>query len=144
MIRGRTSHRLEQLLQRFCCPDNIFRPSTNAEIIRQINPANYARRIHQEFCGPGNVVSLHSCSGVQEIVSPNDVGVGVGKEGIRVSFPFAQIPGDPRLVDADCYRANTQFFDLRQVILDTPQLGVAEGSPVAAIENQQYAFRYTR
>jgi hypothetical protein len=80
-------------------PNDILRPSTNAEIIHQINPVNYARRIHQEFCRTGNVVSLHSCSGVQEIVSANDGGVGVGKNGIRVSLPFAQIPGDLRPVD---------------------------------------------
>ena len=40
-------------------------------------------------------------------------------------------------IHADGYDFNATLMKLVQVLLETPQLGVAERSPVASIENEQ-------
>lgn len=49
----------------------------------------------------------------------------------------------PRLfggIDTDRHRTNAGFIERRNVSLDAPQLGVADDSPVTAIEDQQHAL----
>src|SRR5207245_10142249 len=46
-------------------------------------------------------------------------------------------PRDLRWVHADCHNAHTARREFLQLLLKTPQLGVAVRSPVASVENQQ-------
>jgi hypothetical protein len=83
-------------------------------------------------------VSLDTGSGVQQIIAPDDLGVGIGKKGVCVAAALAQSPGYLRSVDADRNRANSEGLQPIQFVFDTPQLGVAERSPITAIKNEQH------
>jgi hypothetical protein len=44
-------------------------------------------------------------------------------------------------IDADRGQLDATRFEVAQTLLETPQLGVAEWSPVSAIKNQHRAMR---
>lgn len=78
---------------------------------------------------------------VQEIVSTDRLGVRVGENGKRdVGFPEV-LARNIRGVNADRDGTYSDGFDLGQILLNAPQLGVAEGSPVTPIKNEQDALR---
>jgi hypothetical protein len=49
-------------------------------------------------------------------------------------------PVDLRRIDADADYADPARIEIRKPVLKTPQLGVAERSPEAAIKNQHDSF----
>ena len=62
---------------------------------------------------------------MQEVVTPDDFRLWIGKESVREmqSLPLAAI--DFRRVNAQRDHANATRFELRKLVLKTPQLGVA-------------------
>ena len=85
-------------------------------------------------------MALDAGAAMQDIVASDYFRVGIGKKRIGVAMPLAKPPRDFRSVHADRYRTNAQGFELVQIFFDTPQLGVAERSPIAAIEDQQHTL----
>ena len=72
---------------------------------------------------------------VKQVIATDHVSFGIGQNRKRKSHlltvPLAHIGW----IDADRDHANTARSKVRQSLLKTPQLGVAEQSPMTAIEN---------
>ena len=78
---------------------------------------------------------------MQHIVTANDFCLGIGKQYESVA-EFLRLPLiDLRRIDADTNDTDSSRFKIRQPSLKTPQLGVAERSPKAAVKNQRDRFR---
>ena len=77
---------------------------------------------------------------MNQIVRTNGFQIGIGQDREGVTGFLRQVARDFGVIDADRYRSNPNFMKERQLLLDTPQLGVAGDSPVASIKNQQSAF----
>src|SRR5215471_6694425 len=63
---------------------------------------------------------------------------GVREKRECVTLCATVITRDLRGIDADCHQTNAACVELAEVFLETPQLGVAEGSPVPAVEDEQH------
>lgn len=78
---------------------------------------------------------------MKNIVTANDCGVGIGKE----RKTEAHLPKEPAIyfhrIDADGRYMNAARVEIRDTLLETPQLGVAKRSPMAAVKNQDRAIR---
>jgi hypothetical protein len=57
---------------------------------------------------------------VQKIIAANDLGFGIGEEGVGVARFPAQVTRDFRSVHADGDRAHAQLLNLGQVLFNTP------------------------
>jgi len=54
---------------------------------------------------------------VEQVITTNDLSLGIGEEGKRVTGFAAQLAGDFRRVNADGDRPNTRVVELREVLL---------------------------
>ena len=77
---------------------------------------------------------------MQEIVTANDFRLGIGKQRESVAEFLRLPPVDLRRINADTDNANPARIEIRKPSLKTPQLGVAERSPEAAIKNYYDSF----
>ena len=81
---------------------------------------------------------------MQHIVTANNFCLGIGKQRETVA-PFLRVPPvDLRRINADADYADPARIEIRKPLLKTPQLGVAERSPKAAIKNQRDSSRTGR
>jgi hypothetical protein len=127
-------------LKSFGGRDHLLRPCADAQVLGQIHPANDSRRVDQEFRRARDVMALDAGAWMQHAVASDYFGVGIGKKRKCVTVALAKSPRYIGSVHADRHRTNAQGFELVQIFFDTPQLGVAKRSPIAAIENEQYTF----
>ena len=74
---------------------------------------------------------------MNEIVATNHLSSRIGENSERVASLPSEIAGDLSGVNADSYRSNAGFIELLEVLFDTPQLGVAGGSPISSVEDEQ-------
>ena len=79
---------------------------------------------------------------MQQIVAANDFSFGVRQKGEGVSSLATERRGFSRGIHADRYWSYSLALELTQTVLNTPQLGVAERSPIAPVENQKQASRF--
>jgi hypothetical protein len=123
---------------------HLFRTRAHGNVVGQINPANHAIRIKEKFGRPRDVRSFRACPGMQHIIPANNLRLRIGKQRERVPelvrLPFVDI----RWIDADADDANATRLEIRQPLLETPQLGVTKSSPESAIENQRNRLRSRR
>jgi hypothetical protein len=84
-------------------------------------------------------VAVHARTGMQKVVASDNFRVGIGEKCIRITGSAAQVSGHVGRVYANGYGPNPHISEIGQLFFYTPQLGVAERSPIAAIENQQHA-----
>lgn len=77
---------------------------------------------------------------MQKVVCPNDLRVRVRKNGESKSKLLRVAPADLWRINADGGNAQSACVKILQPLLETPQLGVAEQSPITAIKNQHGAF----
>lgn len=77
---------------------------------------------------------------MEYIVSPNHFRLRVGEECVSVAEFLALAAIDVRRIHANRDDLNPMRFKFGQLLLKTPQLGVAEGSPETAIKNQRNGF----
>ena len=77
---------------------------------------------------------------MQHIVTANNFCLGIGKQWKCVAEFLRLPPVDLRQIDADADYADPARIEIRTLLLKTPQLGVAERSPKAAIKNQHDTF----
>src|SRR3954471_21780400 len=86
-------------------------------------------------------MSFDSLSRMHQIVTPDGVEVRVGKKSESVTSLLTQVARFFRRVHADGYGSDADLVELIEVLLNTPQLGVAKRSPVSPVINQQHALR---
>ena len=120
--------------------EDLLRPRAHRDVLRKIDPANYAVGINQKFGRPGNVRAFRSCAGMQHIVTANNFCLGIGKQRETVAEFLRLPPIDLRRINADTDYTDPARIEIRKPVLKTPQLGVAERSPKAAIKNQHDSF----
>lgn len=63
---------------------------------------------------------------MQEIVTADHFGLGIGQEGVGKTQLLAMLFGGLRRIDADRNYTNAPRIKVRKPLLETPQLGVAE------------------
>ena len=120
------------------CFQDLLGARPHGNILREVDPTNYASRIDEKFGRPGNVRALRSAAGMEEIVTANHSGVWIGKKSKRVAELLPMAAVDLRGINTHSHNPNAARLELRQLLLETPQLGVAERSPKPAIEDQQH------
>jgi hypothetical protein len=120
--------------------EDLLGPRPHGDVLRKIDPANCAVRINQKFGRPGNVRAFRSCAGMQQVVTANNFCLGIGKQRETVPEFLRLPPIDLRGINADADYADPARIEIRKPSLKTPQLGVAERSPEAAIKNQRDRF----
>ena len=120
--------------------EDLLWPRAHGDVLRKIDPANHAVRINQKFGRPGNVRAFRSCAGMQHIVTANNFCLGIGKQRETVAEFLRLPPIDLRRINADTDYTDPARIEIRKPVLKTPQLGVAERSPEAAIKNQRDSF----
>jgi len=76
---------------------------------------------------------------MEDAIGANHIRARVRQNWKRITATLTEGSGLFRRIDADRHHLSAARRKLRQVILKTPQLGVAQRSPVAAVENQQYS-----
>ena len=120
--------------------EDLLRPRAHRDVLRKIDPTNHSVRINKKFGRSGNVSAFRPRAGMQYIVTANDFGVGIGKQRESVADFLRLPPVDLRRINADADYAYPARVKIRKPSLKTPQLGVAERSPKAAIKNQRDSF----
>ena len=113
-----------------------LRPCAHSYIIGQVYPTDRASRVHQELSGTRDVLAVLATLRMQDSVLPDHLRARIGEEREAVPFGLAEPLRLRGRIHADRYNLNTPVMKLAQVLLETPQLGVAERSPISAIENQ--------
>ena len=73
---------------------------------------------------------------MEKVVAADGLSLWVGQEGECVPLLFTQFTGRLRRVDADGYQGDVAVIERVDALLKAPQLGVAEGSPRSAIEDE--------
>ena len=110
--------------------------SPYADIVGQIDPADGTARIDKKFGWPSNVLTSHAGLGMQHAILSDGLRIGIGHKRKRVAPGLAELLRLAGRIHADGYHFNAALMKLIQVLLETPQLGVAEWSPVPAIEDE--------
>lgn len=116
--------------------ENFFCSGAHFVAFRQVEPEDFAVRVEQKFRGAGDVRAAET-AGVQQVIAANDFGFGVGKKWEGVALFFAMLAGDIHGVHADGDNAHAAGGKFVQILLKTPQLGVAVGSPIAAVKDEE-------
>lgn len=73
---------------------------------------------------------------MDQIVLLDRVEIWIGKKSKTVASLLHEIARYLRFVNADRNRSEASVIERLQIFLNTPQLGVARWSPVAAIEDK--------
>ena len=133
-------HRRIELAQFACSGQHLVGARPHANVFGEVDPAHHARRVHQELRRAGDVVPFGPATRVQQVVAADDLGAGVGEYREGVTGLAGQIARNLRRVHADCHRADAGSAEFGETFLDSSQLEVAEGSPIAAIENEQHGL----
>ena len=115
---------------------HLFGAGADAKIFGEIEPADFSGGIDEKFGGAGDVGAVFAAVGMNEIPAADDVVFGVGENREGVASGLAEMLGLLRGVHANGDDSNPASVEVWQMFLEAPQLGVAEGSPVAAIEDQ--------
>src|ERR1700730_10608454 len=78
---------------------------------------------------------------MKHTITANHFRICVGKQRKSEATPLSLLLIDLRRVHANAHHLDAARIELRKSLLETPQLGVAQGSPKAPIENQHRALR---
>jgi len=111
----------------------------DANVFGEIHPANLSGRVDQKFGGAGNIRAVDACVGVDEVPAADDVIFGVGENRESIAGGLAEMLGLLRSVYTNGDDTNLTRVEIGKVLFETPQLGVAERSPVAAVEDEDDA-----
>ena len=75
---------------------------------------------------------------VQQIVAQDGLEFFIREKREGVALFAAVVTGNSRGINTDSNNLDSTRLELFELLLETPQLGVAERSPVATIENQEH------
>jgi hypothetical protein len=120
---------------------HLFRPRPDGGVFRQIHPADGACGIDQEFGRACDISAFRSSARMKKVVTTDHFGLRIGKERVSKIHLLAMALARLYRVDANGNDADAALIEVRKPLLKTPQLGVAEQSPVAAIENEHRPVR---
>jgi hypothetical protein len=132
---------ISYLLKQVCFVENVFRTCAPEVVLSQIDPAHSAGLINQKLSRTRDIRTAFTRTRVQQIVTSNHFSFLIGKKRKSVTRLLHQVARLFRSVDTDRHRTNTRLIETRQTLFNTPQLGVAQRSPVTAVEDQQNTFR---
>ncbi len=62
---------------------------------------------------------------MNEVITPDNFNIRIRKKRKRITLLLDEIARSVRSIDADRHRKNSVRFEIRQVLLNTPKLGVA-------------------
>jgi hypothetical protein len=127
-----------------CRFEHLLGARAHGNVVSEVHPSNDPIGIEEKFGRARNVDSFGSSARVQHIVPANHLGVGIGQQRKRVPKLLRLAFIDIRRIDADSDNANAARIEIRKLLLETPQLGVTQGSPKSAIENQRNRLRSRR
>jgi hypothetical protein len=65
-------------------------------------------------------VAIFSGAGVNQVIAPDHLGVGIGKKWKSVTGLLRKVARYLRTVDADRNGTNSGFFELVQILLNAP------------------------
>jgi hypothetical protein len=122
------------------CGQHLLGAGTDANVFREVLPADGAGAVHEKFGGTRDVGSLRATGMMQDVVAANHFGFGIAEKGEAVTLLPAEIFRNLGRVYADRHWPDALRSELGQIVLDASQLEVAIRSPVAAIENEQHGF----
>ena len=128
-----------QILSSF---QDLIGPGAHGDRIGEEYPADNARRIDEEFRRTGDIRVTGPSTGVQQVVAANGFEFGIAEE-CEGKAQLATVPERHfRLITTDSRQADTTGVELGQMLLKTPQLGVAKRSPMPTVEHEQDRLRF--
>jgi len=116
-----------------------FRAGPHAYAPGQVFPPDNSFRIYQKLGGARDIVTVLASAGMKHAVLADHLRFRIGEKRERVTLAGAECARVLVGVDADGGNLDAARVEIVQAPFETPQLGVAEGSPVAAIENEQHS-----
>ena len=111
------------------------------DVLSEIDPANHAICVKKEFRRACDVRSFRAGAGMQQVIAADNFGLRIGKQRKRVAVLLRLPTIDLGRINADADYANPARIEFCKLLLETPQLGVAERSPEATIKNQHNSVR---
>ena len=108
----------------------------DANILGEIHPAYISGCVDQKFGGARDIGAVDAGVGMDEVPAADNVIVGVRENRESIASGLAQMLGLLRSVYTNGDDANLARVEIGKVFFETPQLGVAERSPVATVEDQ--------
>lgn len=104
---------------------DLFGPDTNPVIMGQVHPPNCPGRIDEKLRRPRDVVPAFSLALMNQVVTTDNFSTRIRKKRKRITRLLHQAARSLRRIDADRHRKNSLCFEILQILLDTPKLGVA-------------------
>jgi len=104
--------------QRFGSGKHLFCLGSYTNIFREVDPADGSRRINQEFCRPRNICLLGAALDVEQVITPDDLGLGIGKEDKAIALLTTEPGRFLRAIDADGHRAHAGIVEFFQILLN--------------------------
>jgi hypothetical protein len=118
------------------CFQNGFGPRTHSYVISQVHPTDRARGVYQKLGRARDILPVFAGLRVQNAVPANDLCIWIGEEWEAIPSGLAELLRLGWRIHADRDNLDAPVMELAQVLFETPQLGVAERSPIATVENQ--------
>jgi len=89
----------------------------HADVLREVDPAHRAGGIDQKLSRTGNVGPIRSPGHMEQIITTNDLCLGIGEKWKCVTGFAAQLAGDFRRVNTDGDRANARIVEFPEILL---------------------------
>jgi len=105
--------------------ENLLRPRTNRDVVGKINPANDSAGIDQKLGGSCDIRAFWPRPAMQHIVAANHFCFSIGKQRKCIAAFLRLPPVNVGWIDANTNDADAARIELRKLLLETPQLGVA-------------------
>jgi len=100
--------------------EDLLSAHTHADVVRQVNPADSALAIDQEFGGPRNINPFRAPPDMPHIISEDDLLLGIRKEWESEAGFFTQPLVDLHRVNTHGHHANAASVKLAQLLLKAP------------------------
>jgi hypothetical protein len=100
--------------------EHFVRADADAEVAGEIDPADGAGGVEKELGGAGDIVAVDAGAFVQEVISADYFGIGIGEESVGVAGLAAEILGLAGRIDTDGHGLDAELFKIRETFLDTP------------------------
>jgi hypothetical protein len=99
--------------------------------------ANHAACVYEEVSRPRHTIELAGRLAVQNLISANNFGIGIGKQG-KIDFAaIREILQYGFVIVADARNLQSLFFESRLGVLQLDQLPLAIGSPICRTKEKQ-------
>src|SRR4029077_9458408 len=100
--------------------EHLPRPGAHTKIAGEVAPAHDTGVVEKEFSRPGDVASVYARSFVEEVITPNGLRIGIGKEREGVpGFP-AEIARLVARFAADRHRVDARGAEFGEMLFHPP------------------------